>query len=211
MAGKKLQFGVKRVRHGFTLLELLIVILIVGMLAVLAVMNYTGVRKGAQLNFAVDSFINLVSQTRDGARLGKTIEVKDQLKAICSGLEFVPTNVDGVDVFTVTQFKSNYQRNIDSCIEPRIDLSSQVFGELPVNVRGIALERSGKVNSQIVILFKPPRGKAILMNSWNDQNPRVDQESLIFDLGFNDELAESALQKVRFNNVTTQTNKFLEK
>lgn len=58
-------------KGGFTMIEVLIVIAIVGMLSVLAVNGYTQYRKTAVLNLAADNLISLIGQTKGKAVHGK--------------------------------------------------------------------------------------------------------------------------------------------
>lgn len=68
-----------RARQGFTLLELLVVIAVLGILMVSALAAYSQIRQRALVNIAVDQFSATVRDLRDQARFGS-----DQ--AVCHGV-----------------------------------------------------------------------------------------------------------------------------
>lgn len=61
-------------KAGFTLLELLIVICIIGILALLTISNYAGVQRGARLDFAADSVVSIIKEQQLLAKSGNRDE-----------------------------------------------------------------------------------------------------------------------------------------
>ena len=62
--------NLKRNKKGFTLIEILIVIAIVGMLSTLAISGYMSYRKTALLDFAADSLISQITEMQENAAHG---------------------------------------------------------------------------------------------------------------------------------------------
>lgn len=74
-------------KEGFTLVEFLIVILIVGVLSTLAVSGYTNYRKAALLDLAADNIVSQVYELRDRSIHGDFGSVRaDSIEAMLSGL-----------------------------------------------------------------------------------------------------------------------------
>ena len=75
-------------RSGFTLIEMLIVITIVGLLSMMAVGSYTHYRKSSLVDLAADNIVSTLYKARDEVRFGKDLAgLEDQ--AVCRGVKLV--------------------------------------------------------------------------------------------------------------------------
>lgn len=73
-------------KKGFTLVEMLMVIAIIGMLSTLAVTGYMGYRKSTVLDLAVDNFISQLNQMRSNTIYGKADSMRfDDIQAAVDG------------------------------------------------------------------------------------------------------------------------------
>lgn len=95
-------------KKGFTLVEMLIVITIVGLLATVSISGYTSFRKSSVLDLAADSIVADIYDARDSAKFGKVIgggDVSDSTEnndgeiegssSKCFGVRFTIANGNG--------------------------------------------------------------------------------------------------------------------
>lgn len=75
-------------REGFTLLEMLIVISIIGIISTMAILGYTQYRRSALIELSVDSFISQVDEIRSDVFYGTIAATDDSSSLSCSGFAF---------------------------------------------------------------------------------------------------------------------------
>ena len=75
-------------REGFTLLEMLIVISIIGIISTMAILGYTQYRRSALIELSVDSFISQVDEIRSDVFYGTIAATDENSTLSCSGFAF---------------------------------------------------------------------------------------------------------------------------
>lgn len=146
------------IKKGFTLVEMLIVIAIVGILATISIGQYNQFRRVSVLDLAADSIVASINDARDSVKAGKVIG--DSEASMCIGLKFEADS--GV---TQVSSKFNNQKNWSKnegrwvrggCLE----VDNAVPGT-PVSVGDSVIVESinlGEIES-CSVLFSPPDGE----------------------------------------------------
>ncbi len=153
---KRNKQGMLKTRPGFTFLEILLVLAIIGILAMLALLNFGPIRRSAQLDLTVDTVDNLINEVRDNARLGKG-NVDGQ--AACWGIKFKAGDFTVSD--KVVTFKAPYFRNrtFDKCALDKAETTERnVTAEVPIGIKEIEVAE-GRSAQEVAIVFLPPRGE----------------------------------------------------
>jgi prepilin-type N-terminal cleavage/methylation domain-containing protein len=132
------RFG--EVSQGFTLLEMLVVIFIIGLIATIAILNYTQIRRETSQKLITDEIISLFNQTRDNSRFGRTTGDKKNPSIQCWHLKFEQSKI--------TQQSSKF--------------TDQRCETTPLTIhRTIDLNRENmevKAQKEITLRFTPPKG-----------------------------------------------------
>ncbi len=129
--------------RGFTLVELMIVIMIVMILTVLTMGSYAGVQRSARLDYAADTFVAVMKEQMTLARSGR-VDAADEL--LCFAVK-----VEGGVMYTrASEYVAVGSAGVDYC--------SDVGREWEVvdGLEGEAIE----VSDDFEVYFKPPFGKA---------------------------------------------------
>jgi len=149
-------------RKGFTIIEILIVILIIGILSSLTLRSYNKTRQAAELSLRID---NLMTDLREAKNQSKNATTQ-----ICRGFKF-----DDNKIFRV---EAEYQNPITRCSE---NTKEEPYDLLSVERIG----RSGQKSfvKDVTILFTPPLGESYIPK-FEQQGENVnDQFSFSFSLG----------------------------
>jgi prepilin-type N-terminal cleavage/methylation domain-containing protein len=160
---------------GFTLIEMLLVITIIGMLAVIAITSFGSMTKSAKLDIAGDLLVSLIKQQQGLAKSGKTEIVDGKQGTFCYGVRFEKSSKGG----SVSTFKTPYVRLdkntgvAESCGKP--DQFIPFTAASDFKIEAISYKAVDKEN--IELSFKPPLGKPFFTSS-SDAAP---QQSLILD------------------------------
>ncbi len=166
-------------KKGFTLVEILIVITIVGLLATISIGGYTSFRKSSVLDLAADSIVADIYDARDSAKFGKVIgggDVSDSTEnndgeiegssSKCFGVRFTiangngssdAVNFSGIEKFT-TDFNTKKKWDnlkgrwvYEGCGETNEDfLTSVNLGEL-LKVEQIYQGANGVVSGEVEV------------------------------------------------------------
>lgn len=183
-------------REGFTLLEILIVVLIVGFLAMLAVMNFGSIRKSAQLSFTIDAAENLFNSTRDNARFGKGLI---DGKSVCWGLSIDTTKPREEQI---KQFTTKYLRGDSSCDlskEPDQFNRTDLLKEEKIKLHKIAADKDQNPE-QLILLFKPPKAEIAIYDKFGvGASAQTKIKSLNFSFGFETDTEETQWETLQFN------------
>jgi prepilin-type N-terminal cleavage/methylation domain-containing protein len=150
-----------KTQAGFTLIEMLIVITIVGILAAVAVTSYGTARKQAQLDFAADSLITAFKEQLAKAKSGqglKSSTIQQQLTELqfaCFGLRF-QKNAPILQYFETAYHSVDDQGNADVC-----DSEGQLspFSVEDIQLYELVLDDLPAESAEV--LFKPPFAKLV--------------------------------------------------
>lgn len=161
-------------RPGFTLLELLIVVAIIGILAVVAVFSYVGVQRQATVDFAADTVVSALREAQDLARSGRRGTEDDASSgALCQAVKLVSgPSANGGGLFTaVSKYVAVDGELVDSCTALDGDAgwrrSEGLSGRLEIISAGAGPGASGSSGGASgggaaqVFYFKPPFGKIL--------------------------------------------------
>ncbi len=155
---------------GFTLLEMLLVVAIVGILAVVAIGNFGGITRSVKLDLATDNIVSLI-KLQQGKASGGVSENGDKEGGIyCYGIKFrkVASADGGKQVENQVQLaKVPYLRvgtdRADVCDFQSVDESAYLG---PANfdsssdVELTAIRAGDQDAGELYLLFKPPFAKA---------------------------------------------------
>lgn len=158
---------------GFTLIEMLIVITIIGVIAFLGISTYGDAQRQAKLEFAADTVVSLIRQQQSLVKSGRIVvnnqesDATDASNKKCYGLLITSQ--------TVSLVESSYFAIKDN-IADVCDVTT--LKERPVNdlkdFTISTLERSGEPQEELLILFKPPAGKTLLGTKTEVFSPQTD-------------------------------------
>lgn len=163
-------------RKGFTLIEILIVLVIIGILAAMAVSSFGSARKRARLNIAVDSVASMIKQQQGKAKTGRQTGVSSsELQTSCYGMVFQKTapyiQTVSVPYVAVPPVSSN-SPYADYCDTQSVSVSPLLT---PVEVTDdIFIQDIGEPGSSVtssVVMFKPPFGAVLQADSVSHITP----------------------------------------
>lgn len=155
-----------RGKEGFTLIEMLIVIVIIGLLAFMAVSSFGSAQRAARLDIAVDTIMSVIKEQQGKARTGRQVSGVSGGRNLCYGVVF-QKNFPSVQTVAVPYVAvSPNSAHADYC-----DVASLTFKPLLASVAVSAdivfqkiLQGGNDVTSSgLVLVFKPPFG-AILQS-----------------------------------------------
>jgi prepilin-type N-terminal cleavage/methylation domain-containing protein len=161
-------------KTGFTLVEMMIVIAIIGLLAFLAMTAFGSANRSAKLDIAVDTFVSVIRQQQGLAKSGSvdstaTTGVPANQGVFCYGVRFTAdTGVEKKsavlksDQVQVMLIKVPYVRlgpvKVDYCEDIKNEHLTAFTSVTDVMILGIRWK--GEAKNRIDILFKPPFAKA---------------------------------------------------
>jgi len=163
LAKQKIQVSKIKPRSGFTLIEMLIVISIIGILATMSIGSYQKTRQSADVNIQIDNFIDELRILKSKASNSNTT---------CYGMLITKTEIKNI--------QSNYVNPYTKCGNT-IQVSDS---SIKLNRNQILRDQQVQPLEQINVLFYPPLGNVYLPDL--DLLGTESQESLIFKLALND-------------------------
>ena len=147
----------------FTLIEMLIVIVIIGLLATLAVSSFGSARKRARLDIAVDSMMSTFKEQQGKAKSGRQ---NDNDKSSCYGVFFQKTQKPYVQSVIIPYVSvppvGDNSPYADYCDTQSVTVSPQLVPlEVADDVILENIQRNNQSVESLLVLFKPPFGKIL--------------------------------------------------
>ncbi len=163
----------RRVKAGFTLLEMLIVISIVGVIAGIAVGSYGSIRQQAKLDIATDSFVSAFHEQFQKTRSGKSVtggSSSSDFSSSCFGLK-IALEAPYLE-YRSTPYVSADTLRADVCDPLKVVSQPYDFME-EVVVKNIEVELQGLPSApqSTEVFFKPPLAKAVLLSEQSYPKP----------------------------------------
>ncbi len=178
----KNSFNKKRsgLSHGFTLVELLIVITIIALLSVAGLASFDGARQRAGLNIAGDKMVSVFKQQQLFAKSGKIQKVAgglgqpDTQQVFCYGIQFNGKEVNIVKApyvgFDVGTGSNQVAKPVDYCDKNSLTATPFNGG---VAIKIDSLKYAGNaIGDNLTVFFRPPFA-----------NPQIFQENNLLSKG----------------------------
>jgi prepilin-type N-terminal cleavage/methylation domain-containing protein len=182
---------------GFTLIEILIVISIIGLVTILGVSSYAVVRKRIRLDIAVNSAVSIVTEARDKAKVGY---FESDGASVCFGFKLEKEGF--IEIF---QTKYDRLKETEKCsrLEQEMKFMKKVENdESIIAIKNI--QKFGHEVDEIVVYFTPPYGGVEI----DDMHISSESESVIkFMVGYNDSDNSVDNKEIVFNVLTGSTYK----
>ncbi len=139
-------------KKGFTLVEMLVVIAIVGMMSTLAIGGYIGYRKEVLLDLTVDNFISQLNQMQSRASYGEG-------EGSCYGVYFVDEGAFFTPKSFIQPFEGKKVWDVDGwkyvgCPDPDLDILEDLGWEDQIVVKSVE-----GVDRDFFVRALPPEGK----------------------------------------------------
>jgi len=154
-----------RSQKGFTLIEMLIVIFIIGLLALMSVGAYTHYRKSAMVNLAADNVVSLLYKARQEVKSGKVFDEEEGSK--CRGLNIsVNDGEDGAEDFGgIKAVEMDYSsvKVLVKWVETGCVDESAV--EMAVDLDDLVKVSEVSPEGNYTLMFVPPEGEFVFSSS----------------------------------------------
>lgn len=148
------------VKKGFTLVEMLIVISIVGLLATISIGEYTRFRKVSVLDLAADGIVASINDARDSAKFGRV--GGEGAGSICYGVKFVAGADAGTGITKITSTFDNtksWSKNDGRWERGGCEVDNVADGASLDLGNGIVVESINDSDVETCsLLFSPPNG-----------------------------------------------------
>jgi len=148
-----------QVKGGFTLVEMLIVIVIVGLLAFMAVSSFGSAQKRARLDIAVDTIMSVIKEQQGKARTGRQGAGISGGQTSCYGVVFQKNEPYGLRTVTipyVSVSKDTSSPNTDYCDATAVNDANYINVEVSKDVLLQAVKQGALDNEKLFLIFKPP-------------------------------------------------------
>ena len=160
--------------QGFTLIEMLIVIVIIGLLAFMAVSSFGSAQKAARLDIAVDTIMSVIKEQQGKARAGRQVSGVPGGKNLCYGVVF-QKSFPSVQTVTVpyvavspNSAHADYCDVADLTVKPVLTPAAV---SADIVFQKILQGGSDVTSSGLVLVFKPPFGAILQSDSVDHIQP----------------------------------------
>lgn len=160
-----------RVSAGFTLVEMLIVVTIIGILAVLAVGSFGGMTRTVKLDLATDNIVSLIKQQQGNVTGGRSETLDGESRLFCHGIRFVAGGgeSDSGQMEQIALLKVPYVRlgtsRADFCdlqIQNVKQYATAASFDSSSDIAIASIKSGNDEMKSINILFKPPLAKIVV-------------------------------------------------
>ena len=144
-------------RKGFTIIELLIVIAIIGILAVVSLSSYSETRQVAELNIETDT---LISNLREYKGRSQNVIPDENDQVYCLGFKF-----NSQEDPQIEELKYQYENPFTLCdTTTNLQTERQALNQLSIT-EILLLESNGtsKIVNSLELLFYPPKGQSLVL------------------------------------------------
>lgn len=158
-------------KKGFTLIEIIIVLLIISIVVVLGVTSYSYVRKKVKLDIAANTIHSIIVEARDKTRSGYFEADGDisEAKSICFGFRL--TNGGFIKLLST---KYDRLELYEKCSRLKQDFKELRTAEEDPSIIIKGIEEFGKkVSDEAIYFFRPPHADIDLKTIRSDRDPVV--------------------------------------
>lgn len=154
-----------RSKGGFTLIEMLIVIVIIGLLAMIAVSSFGSARKQARLDIALETIMSMMKEQQGKAKTGRqVVDASSGGQTLCYGLVFqkVAPYVQSITV-PYRAIANDNTKKADYC---DASTTQPVLKDLVVSEDVVlhTIQQGSNPVEKLVLLYKPPFGSVLEVN-----------------------------------------------
>lgn len=146
-------------KSAFTLIELLIVIVIIGILAVLIISSYTVAYRKARLDIGTENVISALKNQKTKVTAGYKTNEGEEIEVGCLGVTISLSDFDLNEDPKIKSVAAPYDKDTEKCDLAQITETGEVI-DMPkrVGVSEIEITRVGE-KENLTLLFYPPNGK----------------------------------------------------
>lgn len=159
-------YNLRKTRDGFTLIEMLVVIVIIGLLAVMAVSSFDVARKRVRLDVATDTITSIIKEQQGKARSGRQgSDSSSFAQTSCYGVFFQQASpfIQTVVMPYVSVPEDPTTSNADYC-DAAATAPKMTELEISKDIMVQSIKQGGAPVQKLLLLFKPPFGSVLEMH-----------------------------------------------
>jgi prepilin-type N-terminal cleavage/methylation domain-containing protein len=181
-------------KKGFTLIEIIIVLGIIGLVAVISVASYGIAKRKVELDIAADSVQSLIAEARDKSKSGYTKgEELSDTTSLCFGIfAEVGRNIE--------LFNTPYNKLNKKCEKDNLNFIKTGFQNKQIFMKEIYFYGE-PLEKDLTIFFKPPYGEIEFVDTAD--TGKFNEEPLVkFVIGYRDLEGSIYLRQILLNIIT---------